>query len=295
MERRAIRLKATAIGFTAVLMWAALALLTALTGAVPPFQLLAMCFAIATLIACGFWLIRGQNPLSYMRQKPMVWLLGIGGLFGYHFFYFVAIDNAPTVEASLIAYLWPLLIVIFSALLPGERLRWFHVAGASLGLGGAALLVTRGTALSLDPRYSFGYGAACICAVTWSGYSVLSRRFGSVPTEAIGGFCAVAALLGMVCHLAFEETVWPDGMVAWGAVVLLGLGPVGGAFFTWDYGVKHGDIQVLGASSYAAPLLSTILLIAAGLAPFTGSVAAACLLIVGGAALASRSILFRRR
>ena len=295
MKRRAIRLKATAIGFTAVLMWAALALLTALTGAVPPFQLLAMCFAIATLIACGFWLIRGQNPLSHMRQKPMVWLLGIGGLFGYHFFYFVAIDNAPTVEASLIAYLWPLLIVIFSALLPGERLRWFHVAGASLGLGGAALLVTRGTALSLDPRYSVGYGAACICAVTWSGYSVLSRRFGSVPTEAIGGFCAVAALLGMVCHLAFEETVWPDGMVAWGAVVLLGLGPVGGAFFTWDYGVKHGDIQVLGASSYAAPLLSTILLIAAGLAPFTGSVAAACLLIVGGAALASRSILFRRR
>ena len=295
MERRAIRLKATAIGFTAVLMWAALALLTALTGAVPPFQLLAMCFAIATLIACGFWLIRGQNPLSYMRQKPMVWLLGIGGLFGYHFFYFVAIDNAPTVEASLIAYLWPLLIVIFSALLPDERLRWFHVAGASLGLGGAALLVTRGTALSLDPRYSVGYGAACICAVTWSGYSVLSRRFGSVPTEAVGGFCAVAALLGMVCHLAFEETVWPDGMVEWGAVVLLGLGPVGGAFFTWDYGVKHGDIQVLGASSYAAPLLSTILLIAAGLAPFTGSVAAACLLIVGGAALASRSILFRRR
>ena len=270
MERRAIRLKATAIGFTAVLMWAALALLTALTGAVPPFQLLAMCFAIATLIACGFWLIRGQNPLSYMRQKPMVWLLGIGGLFGYHFFYFVAIDNAPTVEASLIAYLWPLLIVIFSALLPGERLRWFHVAGASLGLGGAALLVTRGTALSLDPRYSVGYGAACICAVTWSGYSVLSRRFGSVPTEAIGGFCAVAALLGMVCHLAFEETVWPDGMVAWGAVVLLGLGPVGGAFFTWDYGVKHGDIQVLGASSYAAPLLSTILLIAAGLPPLPG-------------------------
>ena len=295
MEQRALRLKATAIGFTAVLMRAALALLTALTGTVPPFQLLAMCFAIATLIACVFWLARGQNPLRSMRQKPIVWLLGVGGLFGYHFFYFVAIDNAPAVEVSLIAYLWPLLIVIFSALLPGERLRWFHLTGALLGLGGAVLLVTKGGALSLDPRYSFGYGAACICAVTWSGYSVLSRRFGSVPSEAVGGFCAITALLGMVCHLAFEETVWPDGMVEWGAVVLLGLGPVGGAFFTWDYGVKHGDIQVLGASSYAAPLLSTILLIAAGLAPFTGSVATACLLIVGGAVLASRSILFRRR
>tara|TARA_R110002012_G_scaffold73383_2_gene187076 strand:+ start:52 stop:969 length:918 start_codon:yes stop_codon:yes gene_type:complete len=295
MDQRATRLKATAIGFTAVLMWAALALFTALTGKVPPFQLLAMCFTVATLIACIFWLVRGQNPLSYMRQKPMVWLLGVGGLFGYHFFYFVAIDNAPTVEASLIAYLWPLLIVVFSALLPGERLRWFHLAGALLGLGGAALLVTRGESLQLDPRYSLGYGAACVCAVTWSGYSVLSRRFGSVPTEAVGGFCAVAALLGVFCHLAFEETVWPDGMLEWGAVALLGLGPVGGAFFTWDYGVKRGDIQALGASSYAAPLLSTLLLILVGLAPFTAVVALACLLIVGGAVLASRDMIFRRR
>lgn len=286
--------RATLIGFTAVLMWALLALFTALSGQVPPFQLLAMTFSVATAIGIVGALARGTSPLAHLRQPAPVWLLGVGGLFGYHFFYFLALRNAPAVEASLIAYLWPLLIVVFSALLPGERLRWFHVGGALLGLAGAALLVTKGQSLEIDPRYTLGYMAAGICALTWSTYSVASRRFGDVPTDAVGGFCAAAAILAVPCHLIFETTVWPQTAVEWLAVLALGLGPVGGAFFTWDIGVKKGDIQVLGASSYAAPLLSTLVLVAAGLAPATPEVAIACVLIVGGAVLAAHRMLQRR-
>lgn len=288
------RRRATLIGFTAVLMWALLALFTTLSGAVPPFQLLAMTFAIATAIGVVASLARGTGPLAHLRQPWAVWATGVGGLFGYHFFYFLALRNAPAVEASLIAYLWPLLIVVFSALLPGERLRWFHLAGAALGLAGAALLVTRGADLAFDERYTLGYLAALACALIWSSYSIGSRRFGQVPTDAVGGFCAAAAILAVPAHLVFETTVWPNGWVEWLAVLALGLGPVGGAFFTWDIGMKHGDIQVLGAAAYAAPLLSTLILIAAGLAPLTGVVVGACLLIVGGAVLAARDLIGRR-
>lgn len=287
--------RATLIGFTAVLSWALLALFTALSGDVPPFQLLAMTFSVATVIGIVGALARGTSPLTHLRQPAPVWLLGVGGLFGYHFFYFLALRNAPAVEASLIAYLWPLLIVVFSALLPGERLRWFHIGGALLGLAGAALLVTKGQSLEIDPRYTVGYIAAGICALTWSSYSVASRRFGHVPTDAVGGFCAAAALLAVPCHLIFETTVWPEDTVEWLAVLALGLGPVGGAFFTWDIGVKKGDIQVLGASSYAAPLLSTLVLVSVGLAPATPEVAIACVLIVGGAVLAAHRMLRRAR
>lgn len=287
------RTRATLIGFTAVLMWATLALFTALSGEVPPFQLLAMTFGVAAVIGVVVPVLRGGRPFGHYRQRPAVWLLGVGGLFGYHFFYFLALRNAPPVEAGLIAYLWPLLIVVFSALLPGERLRWFHVAGAVLGLAGAGLLVTKGQSLEFDARYTTGYLAAIVCALTWSSYSVASRRFGDVPTEAVGGFCAVAAMLAVPCHLVFETTVWPADTVQWLAVLALGLGPVGGAFFTWDIGVKHGDIQLLGASSYAAPLLSTLVLIGFGLAPLSWSVALACLLIVGGACLAAKDMIRR--
>ncbi|RME96960.1 MAG: EamA family transporter [Chloroflexi bacterium] len=283
-------LRATLIGATAILMWSTLALFTALSGTIPPFQLTAMAFTIAFFIGLALWLRTGNGILSNLKLPGRVWILGIGGLFGYHFFYFMALRNAPAVEASLIAYLWPLLIVVFSALLPGERLRWFHVAGALLGFVGAILLVTRGQGLSFEPQYLVGYIAALVCALTWSSYSVLSRFVGSIPTNSVGGFCGATAILATLAHLMFEQPVWPAG-IEWLAVAALGLGPVGAAFFTWDYGVKRGNIKVLGALSYGAPLLSTLLLITFGLAQASWSVVLACIFIVGGAILASLEFL----
>ena len=280
------QIKPTLIGFSAILMWATLALLTKLSGSVPPFQLTAMSFTIAFFIGAALWYQKGGNFLHHLELPKQVWINGVAGLFGYHFFYFIALKNAPAIEASLIAYLWPLLIVLFSTLLPNEKLRWFHLTGAIVGFVGAGLLVTKGKSLMFNPQYSLGYLSALVCALTWSTYSVLSRRFGSVPTEAVGGFCGVTAILAWLCHRLFEQTVWPVNG-EWIAVICLGLGPIGLAFFTWDYGVKQGNIKVLGALSYAAPLLSTILLIAFGLAEASWVIGLACLLIIGGAILAA--------
>ncbi|MAN79476.1 MAG: EamA family transporter [Rhodospirillaceae bacterium] len=286
------KLKATLVGATAVLMWGMLALLTTLTGAVPPFQLVALSFTIATAMIALKWMIRGERPLAYLRQPPGAWALGVAGLFGYHFFYFMALRNAPPVEAGLIAYLWPLLIVVFSALLPGERLRWWHVAGALAGLAGTVILVTDGSGLDgFKSAHALGYVMAGACALTWSAYSVVNRRFRAVPTDTVGGFCAVTAVLALLCHLAFETTVWPADAGEWLAVLGLGLMPVGAAFFAWDHGTKHGDIQVLGALAYAAPLISTVLLVAFGKGQATLSLGLGCLLIVGGAVVASKEML----
>jgi len=129
------------------------------------------------------------------------------------------------------------------------------------------------------------------CALTWSAYSVVNRRFRAVPTDTVGGFCAVTAVLALLCHLAFETTVWPADAGEWLAVLGLGLMPVGAAFFAWDHGTKHGDIQVLGALAYAAPLISTVLLVAFGKGQATLSLGLGCLLIVGGAVVASKEML----
>lgn len=283
---------ATLIGFLAVAMWALLALFTAASGRVPPFQLAAMTFALGGAIGIG-WIAAGAR-WGELRQSWPVWTLGVAGLFGYHALYFTALRNAPPVEAGLIAYLWPLLIVLFSALLPGERLRWFHLAGAVLGLAGTVLIVSRGGTIRFDPDYAVGYGAALACALTWSAYSVTSRRFAAVPTGVVAGFCLATSLLSLVAHILFETTVWPADGRQWLAVVGLGLMPVGAAFYVWDVGVKRGDIQILGVSSYAAPLLSTLVLIVFGFGEFSLRVALAACLIVAGALLASMDILRRR-
>jgi drug/metabolite transporter (DMT)-like permease len=282
--------RATLIGASAILLWSMLALLTTGAQGIPPFQLLGLTFGIASVTSLLYLALRGPQALAKLWQRPAAWLLGVGGLFGFHFFYFVALGRAPAVEASLIVYLWPLLIVLFSALLPGVRLRWFHIAGALLGLSGATLLLTNGGRVGFDSRFLGAYLAALGAAVTWAVYSVANRRFGDVPSEAVSGFCAGTALLGIACHVATEEWVQPQGL-QWLSILALGLGPVGAAFFLWDYGTKHGSLQTLGALSYAGPLLSTLLLVAFGQAQATWALGAACILIIGGALLASKELL----
>jgi drug/metabolite transporter (DMT)-like permease len=284
---------ATLIGFTAVLLWSLLAYFTAASGAMPPFQITAITFGIGGLAGVALWAVR-PRAMRALRQPLRVWLVGVGGLFGYHALYFTALRNAPPVESGLINYLWPLLIVLFSALLPGERLRWHHIAGCLLALGGA-VLVTHGEGLSFNPAYTLGYVAALAAALVWAAYSVLSRRFAGVSSDAITGFCLATALLAGLCHFALEPTIWPDNPWQWAAIVGLGLGPVGLAFYVWDIGVKHGDIQVLGAASYSAPLLSTLILILSGYAAYSHAILIACLLITAGALLAAKDLLFGRK
>ena len=279
---------ATLLGFVAILLWALLALLTDLTGSVPPFQLLAMCFAIGG--GAGLLTMRlARRPFSQLKQPPKVWILGVGGLFGYHFLYFTALRAAPAAEASLIAYLWPLLIVLLSTFVTGERTRASHVIGAVTGFLGAALLVGGPTGFAPNPAFIDGYLIAFAAAFVWSGYSVLSRTVADVPTDAVTGFCLATAVGSTVMHLALETTVWPESALAWAAVLGLGLGPVGLAFFVWDVGVKKGDLPLLGVASYSAPLLSTLVLVLAGRAQATWTLALACGLITAGAAIAASS------
>lgn len=286
---------ATLIGLTAILMWSSLAALTVATGQVPAFQLAAMTFVIGACVGPLTWLARGVSGWRALRQPPLVWLVGVGGLFGYHALYFLALRFAPPAEAGLLNYLWPLLIVLFSALLPGERLAPHHVIGALLGLAGTVVLFAGRGLSAIEAAYLPGFAAAFIAAFVWAIYSVLSRRLSAVPTDAVAGFCAATALLAALCHGALEQTVWPQTTSQWLALAALGIGPVGAAFYTWDIGMKRGDIRVLAAASYATPLISTALLIVTGVAQATASLALAALLIAGGGLIAARDLLLAKR
>lgn len=281
------RKRATLIGFSAILLWSLLALFTIGSAPVPPLLLNALCFGIGGTLGL-VWVLAGGGLARLKGVGWKIYAFGTAGLFGYHFLYFTAFRLAPTAETGLIAYLWPLFIVLFSGLLPGERLRARHVLGALVAFAGAALIVLRG-GVALDGAAAPGLALAFLCALTWAGYSVLSRRLGDVPTESVTVFCLATAVLSALAHLALEPTVWPVGAVGWASVAALGLGPVGLAFFTWDIGVKRGDIQLLGVASYAAPLLSTVALVVAGIAAPTVTILIAAVLIAGGAALAARA------
>jgi drug/metabolite transporter (DMT)-like permease len=257
---------ATLIGLTAILMWSLLAVLTVATGKVPAFQLAAMTFAIGALV--GFLTFIGRPAaIGALRQPPLAWIVGVGGLFGYHALYFLALRFAPPAEAGLLNYLWPLLCTV---------------------------LLFAGSRTGFAPGQVPGLIAAFVAACVWAVYSVMSRKLKSVPTDAVAGFCAATALLAALVHGLVEVTVWPETLPQWLAITALGIGPVGAAFYAWDIGMKRGDIRVLGAASYATPLLSTAFLILAGFAKPSANIAIAAVLIAGGGLIAARDMLRKR-
>lgn len=280
--------RATLAGIVAIALWSSLALLTTLTAALPPFQVLATCFGVAAVAGLVWLAGGGGGGLRGLRQPVAAFALALVALFGYHALYLVAFRHAPAVEVNLINYLWPSLIVLFAAVLLRTPLRAGQVVGTLLAFAGVLLLVTRGQALAFRWEYVGGYGAAFTAALLWALYSVLNRRHADVPSTAIIGVCAAVAVLAAVVHFTVEETVTPDAL-QWAALVTMGLGPTGAAFLLWDRGTKAGDLALLGTLSYAAPVLSTLSLLLAGRGAMHWTQAAAVALLLAGVVVSARS------
>ena len=263
----------------AIALWATLATLGVALSHVPPFLLTGLALLLGSLPAWPLW--------RQWRIPPGTLLLGVYGLFGFHFLLFVALRMAPAVEANLVNYLWPLFIVVLAPLfLPAVVLRPVHVVAALVGFSGAALAIVGGRELQGD--FAWGYLPALGSAFIWASYSLLTKRVAHFPTAAIGLFGVVSGLLSLVCHVALEPAATLS-VRDWSLIAVMGLGPLGAAFFLWDKALKGGDPRVIGILSYLTPLASTVLLVLVTGRQFTGWVLAAAALIVGAAVLGMRA------
>ena len=271
------------LALSAILLWSSLTLLSTGVGHLPAFFSCGVALCLGGLV--------GLARVREWRVPGRTFALGLAGIFGYHALFFLALRHAPAVEVNLLQYLWPLLIVVLAPLyLGGFRLGPHHLAGACLGLLGAALVITGGH-VRLGLGYLPGYLLALGAAFTWSSYSLLTKRVRPFATGAVGGFCLASGLLalGVQALLDLHGTAAPLAIVPrdWLFLVLLGLGPMGLAFYAWDAAMKRGDPRVIGALAYLTPLLSTLLLVWFGGRQLTLRSALAMGLIVAGAVAGS--------
>ncbi len=284
-------MSALSLSLLTIFIWSTLTLLIWRVSHLPPFFSVGIALCIGGLV--GLVRVRDWKvPLSTL-------VLGVGGIFGYHALLFTAVRLAPPVEVNLLQYLWPLLIVILSpVLLPRTHLSVHHVLGAVLGLSGAGLVISGGH-LSLDLAGLPGYLLAVGAAFTWASFSLLVKRVRPFSTGAVGGFCLVSGLLSLGLY-GLERLAGSSsppllvGPLDWLFLVLLGLGPMGAAFYTWDAAMKRGDPRVIGALAYLTPLLSTLNLVLLGGRRLSGVAIAAMGLIVIGAVTGSLD-LYRRK
>ncbi len=276
------------LALAAIALWGTLAALGVALNHVPPFLLTGLALLVCSVMALplsGFQLSRWKVPLPTLA-------LGVGGLFGFHFLLFVALRHAPPVQANLVNYLWPLLMVVLAPVfLPNMALRPVHIAAALLGFAGAAVVILggadAGSVGSNDWGWAWGYLPALASAFIWASYSLLTTRVAPFPTSAIGGFALVSGLLSLLCHALLEPAAHlsgRDGLL----ILAMGLGPMGAAFFLWDKALKLGDARQIGILSYLTPLASTALLVLTSGRPLTWPITLAAVMIIGAALLGAR-------
>jgi drug/metabolite transporter (DMT)-like permease len=289
-------MKANLYALGAIALWATLAALGVSLSHVPPFLLTGLSLLIGSVIALPLL----RHDLNQWRVPISTLALGVYGLFGFHFLLFIALRHAPPVEANLVNYLWPLFMVVLSPLLlPDIQLRSAHVAAALLGFAGAAMAILG--ASSAKPGgaseasgaiaaggWSWGYLLALASGLIWASYSLLTKRVKPFPTAAIGLFGLLSGLLSLLCHWLLEPAIQLSGN-DWILIVLMGLGPLGAAFFLWDRALKLGDARHIGILSYLTPLTSTMMLLAVTHRPLTWPIALATVMIVGAAVWGLRS------
>jgi drug/metabolite transporter (DMT)-like permease len=262
------------LGLLAIVCWASLATLGNFLIHLPPFYILSVSFLIGSIPA---WFKPRQ---MFPSLKISLW--GIAGYFSYHFFLFYSFRYAPAVEANLINYLWPMIMVLITPIFfPVTRLKFYHFFGAALAATGCVVLVM-GKGVDIRIENLKGYFLAFGAALSWPVYSMVKKRMGEVSIWSVGGFCFGAGILCFLTHVLIEPRVvlqWHDAK--W--MVMMGLGPFGISFYAWDRAMVKGDGRIIGALSYLTPVLSTLGLVILGGQSLSFATSIAMILIIGGA------------
>ena len=278
-------MKADLFTLGAIFLWASLASLATLLSDIPPFLLTGIGLVIGALVS----LPSLRSGLTPWKIPLKTLLIGVYGLFGYHFMLFLALQTAPAVEANLVNYLWPLLIVLLSPIFTKSlSLNLRYVLAAISGFAGAVLAITSGGSGFGFSSMEVGYFFALAAAGIWATYSLATTKVPRFPTPAIGLFALASGVLAIGAHFLFEPAA-SISTADWLLLLVLGVGPLGGAFYLWDAALKIGDPRRIGLLAFLTPLLSTALLVVVSGNSLSWQLLLATGLIVGGALLGPRS------
>jgi drug/metabolite transporter (DMT)-like permease len=259
-----------------IFLWSTIAIVSHYVKHIPAFVVLGWCFSFGSLFALF--------NLRTMFDRKIVMLYSVLGFFGYHFFLFQAFRYAPILEANLINYLWPMLLIILTPLFFRQnKLSWANWLGSLFCLIGCYLLISSNLKPSEHyPQRWLGIILAGLAALTWPVYSLLSKKIPASNPNSYTGICLITGLLCFMTAWIQDESFVINQASDWLILCYLGLGPFGLAFKFWQKSLHTGDPKLVGTLSYLTPMLSNAWLIIFGNQALSLQTIFAMLLIISG-------------
>jgi drug/metabolite transporter (DMT)-like permease len=184
-------------------------------------------------------------------------LLGVLGIFIYHYVYYLALSHAPLVEGAILATTWSFWVVVFSSVFLFKRLKLSIILTAFLGMFGAGLVISSGREISLNPEYTLGYILALTCGLIWASFSLALSHI-KMKKEPMTAFTIYAAILSTLLY-SFTMPHETPSLQSLLAAIYLGCVPLGLSFFLWNRAVTGGNMVIIGFLSYFTPPLAVLL------------------------------------
>lgn len=210
---------------------------------------------------CGAELWRKRAVL----RREAVQLLILGAL-GMGICGAVVYMGAATTTATNIGLIYatsPVLILLLSQVMFGERMRRRQILGTMLALGGVMLIVLKGDLGTLRTlAFTIGDLQILLAAIAWALYSVLLKRWPSaLGLNARLAAIAAGGVIVMLPFLVWEQaevgSATPD-LRTLATLATLILVPGLGAYGTYGYVTKHLGPGRTGLMLYLSPIYTAL-------------------------------------
>ena len=275
---------------SAVVIWSTTAaLVKSLLTAIPTFAALFLSTLAASLFLLVVQLVRdGGRIFRTYDVRGYMSMAGLGflGLFLYSGLYYYGLSQLTSQEACLLNYLWPMMIVLFAALLLGERITLRTAAALLLSFSGVVVLTLGGEG-SAEGNGLLGTVACLLAALCYGLFCVLNKRRNIDQTVMMILAWGVTAVCSLPVTLLTEEWVTPM-WTQWIGLLWLGVFIDAVGYLWWAMALQEArDAATVANLAYAVPLLSLVVSAIRLGEEMSGAAVGALVLIMGGILLQS--------
>ena len=238
-------------------------------------------------------LLAPQDRIQGRADTVRSVVCGITGIGVNQLLFFSGLNYTSPINASLLQTIAPIVVVIASAVLLGEKITGARVGGILLGaVGAATLILSRSPTDAIYPNATLGNIFILLNATAFGVYLVLVTSL----MRKYNAFTVLARifLVGAVVAVPFG---WREALTAdyahfplyiWAEVVYMVVFLTIIAYLLNNWALKYASPALLGVYIYLQPVLAVLIAVGLGKDHFTWGRAGQAALIFGGVYLVSR-------
>lgn len=225
-------------------------------------QLLFISSTVASICLFIILLIQNKSKLVFTTSPKKILYFAILGLinpFIYYLLLFKAYSLITAQEALTLNYIWPISLLILSAIILKQKIKKLSYLIISLSFIGIIVIASKGSLQNLAPSNLFGDSLAIFSSIIWATYWILNLKFKNDNTlQLFYSFLFGSIYTFILCIIT--DVPFTYDLKSFGAAIYVGLFEMGITFLFWMMALKNANnTQKISQLIFISPCISIFL------------------------------------